>query len=296
MPTLSDNSVGEKAVVAKHWDLQTPDARSSRTRWWESGTILRHINKIVCGKPLDGPSAGFHDLLKQRRSNGYGRAVSVGCGAGYKEAALVLSGMVQEFFLYEISTERVRQGQEFARSRGIEDRMHFVPEDAFEVCREQFDLVYWNDAIHHMMDVPAAVSWSRSRLAPGGVFAMDDYVGASRFQWSDYSLDVASRFREGLDPKYLRGAPTRIIRPSAEKLMSIDPSEAADSARTIPALKLVFPDVEIIPSGGAIYHPGLNDILANIDDDSEVLSMALLLDDVMAQQGETHYGVAVAAI
>ncbi|WP_150295300.1 class I SAM-dependent methyltransferase [Sphingobium estronivorans] len=296
MVTLSENAMGDAAIVAMHWDRQTPDARASRTRWWESRTILRHINKVVCGQPLEGPSAGFHALLKQWRPDGYRRAVSVGCGAGYKEAALVLSGMVQNFFLYEISAERVRQGQEFARSRGIGDRMHFVSADAFEACREQFDLVYWNNALHHMMDVPAAVSWSRSRLAPKGVFAMDDYVGASRFQWSDYSLDIASRFREGLDPAHLRGAPARITRPSAEKLMSVDPSEAADSARTIPALKVVFPDIRIIPTGGAIYHPGLNDILANIGDESEVLSMALLLDDVMARQGETHYGVAVTAI
>jgi SAM-dependent methyltransferase len=222
--------------------------------------------------------------------------VSVGCAAAYKEANLVLSGVVEEFFLYEISTERVKQGQEFARSRGISHKMHFISEDAFEVCRDKFDLVYWNNALHHMMAVPAAISWSRSRLSPGGVFAMDDYVGASRFQWSDYSLDVATRFRQGLAIEHRGSASAKVDRPTVQAMMALDPSEAADSARTIAALNVIFPEAQIIPTGGAIYHPGLNDILANIDEGSELLMSALLLDDVLARQGETHYAVAIAHV
>jgi SAM-dependent methyltransferase len=282
------------AAVAKHWDNQTNASRPSRTRWWESKTILRHINRIVCGEPLDGASAGFHLLLQRMRPGGYPRAVSVGCGAGYKEASLVTSGLVQEFFLYEISSERVQQGKAFAKSRGIEHRMHFVQEDAFVSCRDHFDLVYWNNALHHMMDVPAAISWSHDRLAPEGVFAMDDYVGASRFQWSDYSLHVATRFREALSADQLGNNPSRVARPSLEKLIEMDPSEAADSERTVPALSATFANLEYFPTGGAIYHPALNDVLTNIEEESEALSLALLLDEVLARQGETHYGVAIA--
>jgi hypothetical protein len=62
-------------IVAKHWDKKTSDARQLRTRWWESKTILRHVNKIVCGEPLDGPSAGLHSLLSKRCPNGYARGV-----------------------------------------------------------------------------------------------------------------------------------------------------------------------------------------------------------------------------
>jgi hypothetical protein len=46
-----------------------------------------------------------------------------------------------------------------------------------------------------------------------------------------------------------------------------------------------------------IYHAALNDILCNIDEnhDAGILRLALLLDDCLAQQGETHYGVALAS-
>jgi hypothetical protein len=79
-------------------------------------------------------------------------------------------------------------------------------------------------------------------------------------------------------------------------MMALDPSEAADSARTIAALNVIFPEAKIIPTGRAIYHPGVNDILANIDEGSEILSSALLLDDVLARHGEPHYAMAIAHV
>lgn len=281
-------------AIAKHWDNQTIKPQPSRVRWWQSRRIIRHINRIVCGQPIDGLSAGFHKLLKQTRPQGYDRAVSVGCGAGYKEAQLVMNGVVQHFHLYEISAERIKLGQEFAKEHGIADRMHFISENGAATCQGQYDLVYWNNALHHMMDVPSAVAWSRERLVPGGVFAMDDYIGASRFQWSDYSLEVATRFRESLSPEHLRGAPTTIERPTLASMIAIDPSEAADSERIIAAVSEIFPTAQISFTGGAIYHTALNDILVNMDEDSESLSLALLLDEVLARQGESQYGTAIA--
>jgi len=98
-----------------------------------------------------------------------------------------------------------------------------------------------------------------------------------------------------LSPDQLGNNPSRVARPSLEKLVEMDPSEAADSERTVPALRGTFANLQYFPTGGAIYHPALNDVLTNIDEDSKTLSLALLLDEVLARQGETHYGVAVAS-
>jgi hypothetical protein len=56
------------------------------------------------------------------------------------------------------------------------------------------------------------------------MFAMDDDVGPSRFQWSDRNLEYASRFRKALPEEYLRhpdGPPqvilTEIARPSVKE-------------------------------------------------------------------------------
>ena len=54
-----------------------------------------------------------------------------------------------------------------------------------------------------MFDVNKALEWSRLILRKGGMFYMDDFVGPSRFQWSDSSLELASRIRSLLSPEYL---------------------------------------------------------------------------------------------
>ena len=290
------------ARAAAHWNSVTADSRPRRTRWWESQTILRHINALVCGEAIPGMHAGFHRLIAEaRRDRPIRKAVSVGCGAGQKEMSLIQSGIVQEFHLYEISIERIRRGRERARSLGIADRVHFHEADAFEACHGgDYDLVYWNNALHHMPDARAAVQWSKARLLPDGLFAMDDFIGPSRFQWTDTALSFARRFRESLPARFLADPmePTRKlpppVRPTIESMIKIDPSEAADSASILPAIHEVFHAPRVIFTGGVIYHTGLNDVLANMAEDARQLKAALLLDHALAIAGENQYAVALA--
>jgi SAM-dependent methyltransferase len=215
---------------------------------------------------------------------------------------LVVDGLVNEFHLFEISAERIRAGKEQASSLGISHRVHFYEVDALEVCRDKdFELVYWNNALHHMMDTDVAVSWSRDRLSPGGIFAMDDFIGPSRFQWTDRSLKIASNFRSSLPNDMLRSPhnvansePTVLVRPAIASMIQTDPSEAADSDNIIPAIRRYFPEATMTFTGGVIYHHALNNILANFDEDSVELKIALVLDDAMSSFGENHYAVSFA--
>ena len=159
---------------------------------------------------------------------------------------------------------------------------------------------------------------------------MDDFVGPSRFQWSDQMLQVASRVRAVLPEKYLsqpvptsyigevkravkwalklalknsrfssQGRPlysTVISRPTVEAMIADDPSEAADSARILAAVKKYFPNAEVTLTGGAMYGLALNDILQNFDEhkDRHLLDLILIIDDLCAALGETQYATALA--
>lgn len=268
--------------------------------------IQRHINRLVSGTLLPGLHAGFHSQLKAAAAHGrFRKAVSVGCGTGRKEAGLVLSGLVDTFHLFDISGERIHQGRAFAEAKGISDSMLYFQSDPFVSCRDHdYDLVYWNNALHHMPDVRLALNWSRGRLVSGGILGMDDFIGPSRFQWSDLSLDYANRFRQSLLPRHFvhptqpdRLLSRRVRRPDPELLMATDPSEAADSGNIISALYETFPNASVTLTGGAIYNLGLKDVLANIDEIQEagLLGAALLLDEALIQQNESHYAVAIAS-
>lgn len=71
----------ELKAAGKYWSEKKPDLLNSK--WWGNPTILRHINRIVCGEEIDGPFVGTETLI-QRRAGRIGHGISVGCGGGVK--------------------------------------------------------------------------------------------------------------------------------------------------------------------------------------------------------------------
>ncbi len=140
------------------------------------------------------------------------------------------------------------------------------------------------------MDVDDALSWSKACLRPGGWLVMNDVVGASRFQWEDCNIEMCNRVRSMLPGHYFQrpgddsGTFNRLIScPTPDKIIALDPSEAADSFRTIPALNKYFPGATISPTDGAIYRIGFAGLYGSMDMsdqyDRSVIDWMLLVDE-----------------
>ena len=292
MDTLTE----QQRKVGEKW---SKEIRPERTRFWQSDQIRRHINR---GLGVESPrtTAGFHYQLSKLGQ--FDRAVSVGCGTATKEIGLLSSGVVGHFDCYELSEARIRVAQQLAKDKGVPERISFHQTDAFsQELSGHFDLVYWNSALHHMMDVEIALSWSADRLRIGGVFAMSDFVGPTGFQWTDVHLHYVNSYRSRLPDHMFRNHkrpsrpfPRAIVRVDREKLWAKDPSEAADSGRILETLPEVFPNVQVWRTGGAIYHTALNDVLTNIEEGSEWIEEALALDDFMREIGTSLHAIALA--
>lgn len=296
--------------IGDHWSRQARDtaSREKTLRWWRCEHLKLRINERICGRPVPGTIGGLMELVKDRFGDRLplGHGVSVGGSNGRKEMLLLEAGIVERVTVFELAEAFVEEGRREAAERGLADRLEFVLGDAFaEPATPRFDLVHWNNALHHMPDTPAAVRWSRDVLRPGGLFLMDDYVGPDRHQWTDTMLAVAAGVRRTLPQRYLRdphneGAllPVDLARPMAAMMERIDPSEAADSERILPAVAEVFPGAHVQATGGVVYHLALNDVLANFDESGDndrlLLDMLMLVDDMAVALGETHYAVALA--
>jgi SAM-dependent methyltransferase len=300
-------NVGQAAKIGSHWSTQYSKASTLISRWWESEYIIQRINRRVCGEPLPGLTSGLHRLALQHFADRlpFARGVSVGCGTGGKERNVIEIGLVQHFTLFELSAVAVERGRVQAAEAGLSDKMTFRTEDGLEAeTREAvYDFVYWNNSLHHMFDVKAALEWSLRVLRKGGVLLMDDFVGPTRMQWSDQLLEINTSVRQALPSQYLRNPvrpdqmlSTAVGRPSAAAIMLVDPSECADSANILPELMRIFPESWVKKTGGGIYHLGLNDVLHNIvaAQDYGLLEKILEIDDQCAEMGETHYAVAIA--
>jgi SAM-dependent methyltransferase len=208
---------------------------------------------------------------------------------------LLEAGVVERFHLFEIAEARVAQGVEGAERRGLSDRTVWYQEPADFSRPMRVNFVYWRGALHHMLDTEQAIVWSRESLVPGGTFYMNDFVGPTRFQWPDEMLEAANRVRRLLPDWMLGDKPRKLPRPHPDRLAAIDPTEAADSASILPAVRRYFPDAEVRPLGGVVYHLALKGVLENFGTEGDALLDALLLiDELYAKRGLTHYTLAVA--
>ncbi len=291
----------------EYWSQRTEKAPAvaNSGRWDASKRITSHQNQKICGRDLPGKGKGFvqrlQDIFRTRPAQ---RGVSIGCGNGAKEMHLLEIGLVQHFSLFEASQARIEQGKELALKKGLESQVDFYLVDSTQMPDvHDVDLVYWNAALHHMLDAEAAVDWSYRVLAPGGYFVMDDYVGPNRFQWTNLSLDVNDRIRALLPDHFFQNPQVsgRLFarltqRVNEEKLIEKDPTEAADSEHIVSAILKYFPDADVIPTGGSVYHLGLRQILQNMDEEKDkvVLDLILLIDDLLIELGDYHFCVAVA--
>ena len=305
----------EKAIAQKIGTFWSQTNASANTRWWHNAMVIRHINKMVCGEPVDGLSMGLLNRAAKKYADRLPlkRGISIGCGTGFKEMQLINQGFVESFDLFELSEERISMGLAHARAIGVEDKVSFFLEDAFakRIGAEVYDLVHWNNSLHHMLDVEYAVRWSKRILKSSGIFYMDDFVGPTRFQWPDAQLKMATNIRKSLrGTKYLRNPskrlffsrkylPVRMVRPDPQTMMQNDPSEAADSEQILPAIKKHFPQADIIKTGGVVYSLAFSGIIANFDHQSEndqrQLQNLLNLEKSCIDSGETHYAVCLAA-
>lgn len=209
-------------------------------------------------------------------------------------------GLVEHFYLFEISPKSCQLAKKRFQNAGLADRVTVINADFFGVRNTiPYDLVYWDSSLHHMFDSRDAIERTFKGLLPGGFFVVNDFVGKTRFQWSDAELELINSFRRGLPENVFTGPgggryPRTVSRPSVAGIVEADPSEAADSEAIVPALLTVLHEPLIIPTGGLIYHTGLNDILTNIKEDSPLLTSALRIDAALTNEGMYQYAVCIA--
>jgi SAM-dependent methyltransferase len=209
--------------------------------------------------------------------------------------------------LYELSQYAIDQGAERIKNAHLSGRMKYHLRDPFQGVGLEgcYDVVFWNNSLHHMFDVNAAIQWSKKVLKKSGILVMDEFVGPSYMQWSDRLLEINTKVRERLPAEYLQDPrnkgsvlAVKMERPNVDEFCAIDPSECVDSSRILESLQKHFPNLEVIPTGGGVYHLALNDVLHNIlqAGDHTLLDQLLTIDDECIGLGETHYAVAIGMV
>jgi 2-polyprenyl-3-methyl-5-hydroxy-6-metoxy-1,4-benzoquinol methylase len=279
---------GEARVVA-HWSNVDP----SLQEWWAIPAVQRRWNAFASGDPaVTFPEYVARTHLDGRRGL---RALSLGCGTGGNEVNWARLGVFERIDGIDISPERIAVAQAEACRLGLGDVLRFTVADAHKLIRDHasYDVVLGLQSLHHFDRLDETMIFVRQLVRPDGLLVIDEFVGPTRFQWTDAQLAAANRLLPRLPQERRRTVDgrlkRRVIRPSRLSMILDDPSEAVDASRLMPAVRQNFDVVEERPYGGTVLHIALSGIAHNFRDDDD--ATRALLEMCFAAEDEVLAGI-----
>ena len=282
-----------------HWDEHAGKWKVGGGIYWtEHEEVQKRINKKVSSDPHRDP---YQYLIEFMSGRGYSfpleRCLTLGCGSGDLERGLSKYNFCLRHDALDIADKAIERAISAAKKQNL-THIHYQVQDINEIHlpSNTYNVVFGVSSVHHFTKLEHIFNEVSKALKIKGIFFLNEYIGPSRFQWTDRQLDVINSILKILPLKYKKIVTDPSLtkdfynRPTVERVAAGDPSEAIRSAEIIPLLNEYFDIVEIKHIGGTILHPLLTNIAGNFKIDNEVDAMLLeaifKFEDVLMEQGD----------
>ncbi len=284
-PRPDQDPDAHRSRVSEVWSQDAAQRAEIQGWYWMAHPMVRaRVNTLISGDPACDAYGRLERLYRERGwTLPIREAVSVGCGFGNLERDLLRRGWVERITAYDLADGAIAQARRLAEEAGLSGRVTYrvADLDTLELEPGSADAVFAHSAIHHVRALEQLYATIHAALRPGGVFHLHEFVGPTRFQWTDAQIRLVNEFMDALPPRlrrlpgYAPKGPMR--RPTLDEMLAADPSEAIRSAELVSALDPWFEIVEERRIGGALLHLALGDIAQNFDPAKET-DRAILLD------------------
>jgi len=262
--------LGGPRTAAAVWGERVGEGVDRPARHWTELPLVRaEINRRVSGDPAVDPYGHFLRTHLAGRLP-VARALTVGCGTGELERGLAALGFARRHDAFDVAPRAVEVAAAKAAAAGLRTvryRAADADADALALPERAYDVVFGVHSIHHVARLEHLLGEVSRALKPDGFLFLDEFVGPTRFQWTDRQLEVVNGLLcclpEPLRSAYPDGRPKRrVSRPSVADVVATDPSEAVRSAEILGVVSSLFEVVQVRPYGGTVLQLLLDDIAA----------------------------------
>jgi len=300
-PIPSGTSRGAKAAAAEFWDREGGTWEVGRgIHWTEHLAVQERFNVKIGGHIHRDLFIFLTDFLSNRGLIlPLERALTLGCGTGEFERKLAGYNICRSHDGYDLSPESIRRARTLAAEGGLSRLCYEVRDiDSISLPSSRYDLVCGIQSVHHFRELEHVFSEVHRTLKPGGFFLLHEFVGPSRFQWTDRQLEIVNGLLRILPERYRRNRKEagslieRIGRPTIPEMKRTDPSEAIRSSEIMEVLPSFFRIAEVRELGGSILQLLLEGITGNFDyhdpEDMRLLKLLFEIEDIMLALGEVE--------
>lgn len=276
-------------------------------QWTHLPAIARMISRQAFGDEETALDAWFFRQVARDRPLPLDRALVLACGSGGLERSLISKGLVKEIVAVDVSPRILAVAKAAARDAGLTGIDYRLGDMNGLDVEGPFDAVFSVSAAHHCENLEGLFAMIKSVLVPGGWFFLDDYVGPTRFQWSDADVLQINRLLQLLPDRMTHNAAgyTRrgFRRVSADVVAAVDATEAVRSADIMRVMAEHLKVEAYRGYGGSLLHLVLSNIGQNFDPvvsgdptGAEYLDLLIKASDQLRATGRSpdYFAVAIA--
>lgn len=201
------------------------------------------------------------------------RVLELGSGNGDLLLDLQRMDLADEFVGIDLSEGAIRVAREKARQGG-RTNITFVQGDLNQIKLESstYDIIVSQMCIHHVEHLEWLFEQVAQAVVPNGVFAINDYIGPTRWQFTPMQLLLANLLLWLLPRRLKVSYPdgklkTVVRRPTIQQMIDMDPSEAVRSEEIVPLFERYFTVEHCIDYGGSVSILVLNNIISSFRED-----------------------------
>lgn len=270
-------------------------AESAPRHWAAVPAIRRNWNERISGDPA-------RDWMDVALAHGAipanARILSIACGNGANEVAWLGRCPVGHMTAFDVSASRIAAARNLAAQAGFADETTFLVDgfDTFNADSGAFDVIIAENALHHAQRLDALLDRMKVWLRPGGSVIVRDFVGPSRFQWTDEQVGHADRLLTEMPERLRRRhgsgvVKTRFLRTGTWFMHLSDPSEAAHSSEILDGLQARFREELLVGMGGTVLQLVFEDIAGNFLDPDDAVAMEHLHRSIEAENALIRDGL-----
>ena len=214
--------------------------------------------------------------------------LELGSGNGDLLLALRLIDFADEYIGIDASNVAVQMAQQKAIDAGFSNvRFEVGDLNNLALAPTAYDMILAQMCIHHIANLEHLFTQVTRALTSNGLFAINDYVGPSRWQFTWTQLLLANALLRWLPKRLKVNHPEGNIkgqhkRPTIQGMLAMDASEAVRSGEIVDVFKHYFSVEQEIDYGGSVSILVLDNIISNFreEDPASVawLKVVLWLD------------------
>ncbi len=228
--------------------------------------------------------------LAKERGLKFERGLTLGCGAGRLERALVEAGVCQILHGIDISENAIAKALEIAKEKKLPLTYEVADLNFVKLPAKAFELVVAQTALHHVLFLEHIAEQVWHTLVPSGYLWIHDFIGETQFQYDEKRLVLANQLLAVLPEKFrletiYQRVTSKIERPEPGKLGS--PFESIRSGEIVSVFERWF-DIEWQTEFDAVLRfvvpPGTRAAYVENEDTRALFEILSLLDQLCIQE------------